>query len=395
MSESKVFGNGELEDADLVVDAIYEGGKANDLSAAPLPELLDIGNVGGFRKKRLEKGQNDFSYIVLFSTFSEPDWPDNIDAETGTFVYYGDNRQPGSTLHEKDGNRTLKDIFEKLHAGKRDEIPPFFIFTKTKEEGHDKRFRGLAVPGYKTENQSEDLVAVWKNKEGHRFQNYKAKFTILDVERISRSWIEDLKKGKPLSENAPEEWKEWVKEGNYNALEAERTRDHRTKDEQLPSSSLEKKILHTIYEHFKDKPTDFEDIAAAIFELMDSNVGNYEVTRNSRDGGRDAIGQYNVGLSDPLSDNLAVEFALEAKCYKPDSGNGVREISRLISRLRYRQFGVFVTTSYLGEQAYKEIKQDGHPVLILSGGDIARILVNNGFKTPAEVEKWLYNRSDS
>jgi hypothetical protein len=84
-----------------------------------------------------------------------------------------------------------------------------------------------------------------------------------------------------------------------------------------------------------------------------------------------------------------VEFALEAKYYQPDHGVGVRETSRLISRLRHRQFGVLVTTSYVGEQAYKEIKQDGHPVLVLSGGDIVEILVQNGVNTSEEVAQWV------
>jgi hypothetical protein len=34
--------------------------------------------------------------------------------------------------------------------------------------------------------------------------------------------------------------------------------------------------------------------------------------------------------------------------------SGVREMSRLISRLRHRQFGVLVTTSYVDNQAYRE-----------------------------------------
>lgn len=85
-------------------------------------------------------------------------------------------------------------------------------------------------------------------------------------------------------------------------------------------------------------------------------------------------------------------FALEAKCYELHSGVGVKETSRLISRLRYRQFGIFVTTSYVSLQAYKEIKEDGHPVLIISSGDIARLLVDKGYGTPEDVQQWLAAR---
>ena len=54
--------------------------------------------------------------------------------------------------------------------------------------------------------------------------------------------------------------------------------------------------------------------------------------------------------------------------------------------------GSFVTTSYVGLQAYKEIKEDGHPVLIISSGDIARLLVDKGYGTPHDVQQWLSAR---
>lgn len=389
MSETKVFTNNELRDSDLVVDAVYKGGKAKNLSAAPLPDLLGVGTAGGFRPKNCPSGSNNHSYIVLFTTFADPDWPDHLNAKNGIFTYYGDNKEPGSTIHEKEGNKILRNVFDDLHSGERQSIPPFFVFSST-GEGYDRKFRGLAVPGNRSENQSADLVAIWKHRGGNRFQNYRAKFTILDVERISRSWVSDLQKGAILTENTPDTWAEWRYTGRYTPLQAERTKDHRRRDEQTTSTAQQEAVLETLYSYFKNRPTDFEYAAAALFELMDPNVGSYEITRRSRDGGRDASGTYiiepDIGSE---GDSLAVEFALEAKCYEPGSAVGVRETSRLISRLRHRQFGVFVTTSYIGKQAYKEIKQDGHPVLILSGGDLAKILIGNGMNTEDEVTNWL------
>lgn len=389
MSEGKVYPHNNLQDADLVVDAVYKGGDAPNYSSAPLPDLLGVGTGKGFRQKSCPSESHKHSYIVLFTTFSDPDWPDHLDAENGIFTYYGDNKEPGSTIHEKEGNRILRDVFDNLHNGDRQAIPPFFVFNST-GEGYDRKFRGLAVPGYQTENQSEDLVAIWKHRGGDRFQNYRAAFTILNVERIPRAWISDLQEGNFLTENTPKAWEEWRRTGRYTPLQAERTKDHRGKDEQMPSTAQQEAVLETVYSHFKDRPTDFEYAAAALFELMDSNVGSYEITRRSRDGGRDATGTY---IIEPAigseGDSLTVEFALEAKCYGPDSSVTVRDTSRLISRLRHRQFGVLVTTSYVHNQTYKEIKQDGHPVLILSGGDIAKILIGNGLNTEGQVTNWL------
>ncbi len=50
----------------------------------------------------------------------------------------------------------------------------------------------------------------------------------------------------------------------------------------------------------------------------------------------------------------------------------------LISRLRARQFGVLVTTSQLAEQAYQEIREDGHPIVVIAGGDIVEVLSRVG-----------------
>src|SRR6202035_3868586 len=113
-----------------------------------------------------------------------------------------------------------------------------------------------------------------------------------------------------------------------------------------------------------------------------------DVTRPWRDGGRDAVGEYLLG---PHADPVAVEFALEAKCYAPANSVGVRETSRLISRLRHRQFGVLVTTSHLDAQAYREIREDGHPVIVLAGRDVVERLKAMGLDNIAAIRRYLHD----
>jgi hypothetical protein len=86
--------------------------------------------------------------------------------------------------------------------------------------------------------------------------------------------------------------------------------------------------------------------------------------------------------------SIAIDFALEAKCYSASNSVGVREMSRLISRLRHRQFGILVTTSYLDRQAYREIKEDRHPIIVVSAVDIVGILKKSGIKTISELRTW-------
>jgi hypothetical protein len=53
------------------------------------------------------------------------------------------------------------------------------------------------------------------------------------------------------------------------------------------------------------------------------------------------------------------------------------------------QFGVLVTTSYVHVQAYQEIREDDHPVVILAGRDVVEILKRSGYDTVAAVSRFL------
>jgi hypothetical protein len=380
----------DLLDADLIVEAIYEGGPKDDVSADPISKLLKCENMGGFRITGSKK-THEYKMCGIYTDLINSDWPDIIEKETGKFIYYGDNRNHGRNLHDtpKGGNQLLKYVFEQLHLGNRKVIPPFFLFSKSGRR-RDVVFQGIAVPGHPDMNENEDLVAIWKLKGGKRFQNYKSVFTILDVATIKREWIEDIQKGNTYSPNAPKEWVQWIQTGFYKPLTAERTIEHRTKMEQIPSSPIRFAMVQAIIEHFKSHPKGeyaFEECAAILSKMMDSNIVKYDLTRPWRDGGRDAIGKYRIGLS---QNAVYVDFALEAKCKGYSQGSGIKETSRLISRLRYRQFGIFVTTSYVSNQAYEEIKADGHPVIIVCADDIGSILETHGFRTVKSVKEWLH-----
>ena len=388
----------ELANADLVVEAIYEGGKG--IENEPISKLIPrLQNAGGFRV--VGKG-NDKKIVVLYTSGESIDWPDWIDINTGQFVYYGDNKKPGRELHGKglNGNRILRHVFELLHSSNpvdRMKIPPFFIFKKypTRNSARSVQFKGLAVPGFSGLTETKDLVAVWKSIKGQRFQNYEAVFTILDAPSIKRDWLNDLVNDKTLTINTPRVWSNWIRTGNYEALTTESVTSIREKEEQIPDSKEKMEILKTVWDYFKDKPPHaFEPFAAHLYEMYRSpHVTIDEVTRPTADGGRDATGRYRLGINE---DPVYAEFSLEAKCYRPPIDGqkpttvGVKDVARLISRIRYRQFGVLVTTSIVAPQAYKEVREkDRHPIIFLCGKDIADILVDKGFNTPELVRDML------
>ncbi|MEV6124550.1 restriction endonuclease [Streptomyces sp. NPDC052077] len=381
-----------LGEADLVLDAVYAGGSSGHSGDDALARLLPgTGNQGGFRYAG-SPAKGTVRLVVLYTSGGEVDWPDHLDTETGTFTYYGDNKTPGKALHKtpRNGNVLLRDAFDHSHgtAGDRGaKVPPFLLFEKARVKGRAVRFRGLLAPGGPTLTSDDELAAIWRSTEGKRFQNYRSRFTVLDVEQVSRNWITHvLDGGDVLAGECPGVWKTWVQSRVYRPLLAPATTTIRSTADQLPADKTGKAMLEEIRRHFQGRESDFEACAVAIWRLIAPSTGTVDVTRPSRDGGRDAVGAYVLG---PPASPISIDFGLEAKCYSPDNGVGVREVSRLISRIRHRNFGVLVSTSYFNRQVQSEVQEDGHPIALVCGRDIIEALRQHGRTSVPAVRDWL------
>jgi hypothetical protein len=388
MAEVTPFGG--LAHSDLNVEAVYEGGTAGNVADDPLGKLVPVGNQGGFRYAGSAKS-DDLRMVVLYTSGADRDWPDALDRETGLFTYFGDNREPGMPLHEtsRGGNAILRACFHRLHGDppEREKIPPFLLFNRASQAGgRNVRFLGLAVPGAQDVHPIDDLVAIWRTSDGERFQNYRATFTILDVATVPRAWLNELIGGEALGASCPKPYRDWVTKGRYTPLESPRTIQYRTKAQQTPETKKDETLVKAIHEYFADDPYAFEACAIELWSMQAKESVTFVATRRSADGGRDAYGHYIVG---PDPDRVKLAWSLEAKLYAPGNGAGVKETSRLISRLRHREFGVFVTTGYVGKQAYEEIRGDEQPIIVICGRDIAELLKRHGHSTSAGVKSWL------
>ena len=233
----------------------------------------------------------------------------------------------------------------------------------------------MAAPGNPNIKPDDDLVAIWRTMDGERFQNYKAYFTILDTgdEPISHKWFESLIEDHENNLHyAPNAWKEFIEKGRngIKALKSPIIPKIPTTKEQLDCNGDKegRKCVDIIYNHYDGNATGFEACAIKLIKMMDSNFCNIELTPPRRDGGRDAIGYYAIATGGKTNRPLKIDCALEAKCYAETNGVGVKNMSRLISRIRYRQFGIMVTTSYVDSQAYREVIEDGHPILVTIHG---------------------------
>lgn len=353
-------------------------------------KLLPVGNQGGFRFKG-SVTQGTVRIVVLYTSGAEVDWPDRIEPTTGDFTYYGDNRRPGKDLHQtpRGGNELLRRIFAASRAGavERRSVPPVLLFERV--SGRDVRFCGLLARGSDRLNGDEELVAIWRTTRDLRFQNYRSHFTVLKTPQVTRVWLEQILAGDPLGYACPPEWRRWVRSRIYQALVAPRNTIIRAKEEQLPKPE-DMDLVRAVHKHFAADSVGFESFAAEMWVQSDPHVASIEVTRPSKDGGRDAVGEYRLG---PEEDPVRLQFALEAKCYDPDGGGvGMKQVMRLISGIRHRQFGVFVTTAFIHKQAYEEVREDEHPVVFLAGRDIAKLLRRMGLTDAQTVSEYLIEK---
>lgn len=388
------------------IDAVYcaDPEKSQTLAGEVLSKLFCVGNAGGFR---IRGPQDNPEYIVIYTSGDDIYWRDEVDNTLGVLLYYGDNRTPGKDLHDtkKGGNRILRNIFN-LAASEsledRKKIPPVFVFKKHNGT-RDMQFLGLAVPGIKGKAKKEWLTAVWGcNKEGNRFLNYKAFFTILDTSKGSDSmdsniplaWLTDLENRNGYdSQFAPPAWKSYIDGHSVQPLMCKLERMVKTREEQLPSEDLDIQMLKIIHNYFieKDRGYSFEKFANDLTMSMEDRVVDISTTSPYKDGGFDGIGKYK--LFKDSQNEVLVDFYLQAKCYALDNPVVVKDTSRLISRIKDRQFGIMFTTSYVAKQAYEEIMEDGHPIIIMTGKNIIDYLKKEEeIYTRDSLVKWLAKR---
>ncbi len=353
---------------------------------------LGINNNAGFRFKRRVGGKSavdDAAFVILVTALAEAQWPDALDLQTGLFVYYGDNRTPNREIAKTPigGNGFLEKHFDRLHTGKREEVTPVLVFQSSPGV---MRFLGLVVPGADGMTSDDDLVAVFRVAEGRRFANYRATFTVLDTMDVSKAWLEDLVGGVVPAKSAhcPKAWRVWVETGKIHALRAAMGPRPRTKAQQEPQDPAERAVLDTVTEALSARQ--FEFLAREVVALLGRrhiDAAELMVTRASVDGGFDVAGSFVFGHG-----HHSVRLPLRAEAKKWKGSIGIKEMKRLISRMRHRFLGVFVTTSWFNEQVQKELIEDEVPIVLVSGGDLARLLLDCGKADPARPDvltEWL------
>jgi hypothetical protein len=211
----------QIKNADLEVGSIYEWGPGISTEYEPLKDLLFVRSTGGFRPKKRIGGKTwEYAYVVLYSTGSKEEWPDDIDSKKRVFTYFGDNKKPREDWKNTPGNRVLEYAFSMIEEkDNRQRLYPFLFFTIVPNERH-AQFRGLAVPGHPSTEAIEELSVVEGESREGRFYNYKATFSLLNIPVLKREFVNDLLEGDFLSDTAPDAWLRWIETGEYDLLPA-------------------------------------------------------------------------------------------------------------------------------------------------------------------------------
>jgi hypothetical protein len=332
------------------------------------------------------------SAIICWSNPFSPDarknpWIDIIEQDEGYALYNGDNKTEGVEPFTPLGNNafwTASPLYSDPSA--RVLAPPVLLFRQAEVDGRRSGFRefcGFGIPtrlGLRTQRVP--------NERGY-FVNLVVELALFDLSDsgglLDWNWIDDRRDSaltpKQALKNAPPAWKRWVKGTEVDRLRRRVVRDRViTKTDQAAHDESDLTMLRDIRSYFNGREAEFEGLASRVAaRVIGGKCERKWVTRASRDGGIDFVCLLPIG--EPQSRTGVVVLG-QAKCLAPEHSVGPEDLARLVARLRRGWIGAYVTTGTFTEQAQEEVLADNYPLLLISGGTVARevrrILSNDG-----------------
>lgn len=329
-----------------------------------------MGNSGGIRALNyLDRSAFEdlpaFVVLVTAGTATVPKnpWSDFVDFSSAEISYWGDAKLHASKrLDDFKGNSTLRKIYDASLEGTRDALPPFLHFSR--EKSGWVKFNGLCV--------LRNLELSWFDDEGTPIRNYHARFTILDCDEVSVEWLHHRvcspdRVALNDHHGCPQVWKDYIA-GKTTPIDIWQ-KSIRDKTQQLPEEGSDAACI--LQQLSTLDPFDFEKVIVALFMEQTAVVHHVAGTKSTGDGGFDFYGTFK--LPEPLA--YEISFLGEVKRYAANTVVDPKSVSRLVARLSRKQYGIFVTTSYFSNQAQREVLEDDYPVHLMSGIDLASMVL--------------------
>lgn len=211
-----------------------------------------IGMMGGIRVLKCipKLGKEKLATIILVSNIKrkpsglDNPWQDMVDLVNGRIQYWGDAKaHPTRRLNDFRGNNLLISMFQAQQINREGSAP--ILFFQKPAKGW-VRFCGLCVlDEVKIEKFLHDDVPI---------PNYRFQLRILDLDKLNLNWIQERARF-ATNKEAPDVWLQWIKTGKIINYKVWR-KDIRSREEQLPKSNADKKILSNLKKSFN--PREFE-----------------------------------------------------------------------------------------------------------------------------------------
>lgn len=329
------------------------------------PLKTGIGMMGGIRrlKSHSPPNEDECTAVILVSNKKrrpsglDNPWEDRIDLENGEIKYWGDaKKNPEKDFRNYKGNSLLMNIYEQSTIkNEREKTPPILFFQKPRVGV--VRFCGLVV--------IENVEIKRFLHEKVPVPNYLFHLSILNEDKIELDWIHERTKS-GNDDKSPEAWEDWVESGHVDKYSIWK-RSVRKKSEQLPDSREDIKLLNKLRKVFSSR--EFEFLAKYVL-MENADFNDLKVTPSTGDEGFDLIGDLFVSNLD-----LKIKILVEVKNWKIDSSVGVKEVSRLASRIEKGQQGIFISSSYFSKPAQVETNKT-HPIKLISSSEFLNLVKN-------------------